>query len=453
MNAITFITLLSFFLTMFFIFTRPKGVNEAIPSTIGALVVLIFGNITIANLLDISSKISGAALTIIATLMMALVLESIGFFHWTTAALAKYAKGSGVRLFWLINIMCFLMTIFFNNDGSIIITTPIILLVLEKYRLNIPQKIPYLISGALIATASSAPIGVSNIVNLIALNIIHLSLYSQISMMLVPATIGLLFLAGLLYLFYRKDLPKKLPEITIPFAIQDKPFHPLQNGPSHTEKSKNLKVMKGIVFFVLIVRIGLFIASYFGIPVDIVAMAGSIILLGWRWYYLKISPRDILAKTPWHIFIFAYTMYIIIYGLNNIGLTEMLVKILHPLIMTNLFNATFLMGGLLTILSNLFDNHPALMMGTLTLTKMGLNPITVKTVYLANIVGSDIGSLILPIGTLASLMWIHIVNREKVKIKWATYIRTTIVVIPLTVIFTLYALYIWIELFFNGKPL
>lgn len=450
MSTVSFITILIFFLTMFFIFWRPKGLNEAIPSTIGALVIIFFGNITLTNILDIGSRISGATLTIISTLVMALVLESIGFFHWITAALAKYSRGSGIRLFWLINVMCFFMTILFNNDGSIIITTPIILLLLKKFRLKTPQKIPYLISGAIIATASSAPIGVSNIVNLIALKIIHLSLYIQTTMMLVPATLGLILLAGLLFLVLKKDIPKTLPKISIQLNFLDGPFHPLQNLPSLSKNNQRLKIMRWILLFVFSIRISLFIASYFGIPVEYVSLFGSILLLIWRWYYLKISPKDMLAKTPWHIFIFAFTMYIIIYGLNNIGLTDFLVKNLHPFITSNLFIAIFTMGGLLTLLSNIFNNHPALMVGTLALTKMGLDPITIKTVYLANIIGSDIGSLILPIGTLATLMWMHIIKRDKVELKWSAYVKTTLIVIPTTVVFTLIALYGWIYLFYKG---
>ncbi|XJZ25745.1 arsenic transporter [Bacillota bacterium Lsc_1132] len=453
MDTVTLITILSFLITMLFIFWRPRGLNEAVPSTIGAFVILFFGNITVANLLDISSKVSGAAATIISTLVMALVLESFGFFHLTTAALAKYAKGSGVRLFWLINLLSFLMTIFFNNDGSILITTPIIALLLKKYQLKNHQKIPYLISGALIATAASAPIGVSNIVNLIALKIIHMDLYMHTAMMFVPGILGLIFLAGLLFLIYKRDIPKKLPPINITFDIQEKPYHPLQNKRLVSDYKKQLRIMKWILLFVFITRIGLFVASYFGIPMEIVAVLASLVLLVWRWYYLKISPADMVTKTPWHILVFAFTMYIIIYGLNNIGLTNLLVKNLQFIVSDNLFNASLIMGGLLSLLSNLFNNHPALMVGTLALTQMGLDPNTVKTVYLANIVGSDIGSLLLPIGTLATLIWMHILKSEKINIRWSTYIKTTAIVIPLTVLFTLVVLYGWIEVVFNGKAL
>jgi arsenical pump membrane protein len=106
------------------------------------------------------------------------------------------------------------------------------------------------------------------------------------------------------------------------------------------------------------------------------------------------------------------------------------------------------MGILISLLSNLFNNHPALMIGTLALTEMGLDPMVLRTVYLANIIGSDIGALLLPIGTLATLIWMHILRKNKIKISWKKYIKITIIVIPPTVVFTLLCLYYWLLLVF-----
>src|SRR6202030_424492 len=199
-QPMTWITILAFLGTVVFILWRPRGINEAVPAAIGALIVLLSGSVSLSDLGVIGNTISGAAITILATIVMAIVLESFGFFHWVAEKLATKAKGSGIRLFWYINLLCFLMTLLFNNDGSILITTPILVMLLNNMGLKNHQKIPYLLSGGVIATASSAPIGVSNIVNLIALKIVHMTLYMHTAMMFVPATLGLFLLAWLLFL-------------------------------------------------------------------------------------------------------------------------------------------------------------------------------------------------------------------------------------------------------------
>ncbi|MGE7623346.1 arsenic transporter [Viridibacillus sp. NPDC096237] len=440
------VTILTFLVTLVFILWRPKGINEAIPATIGAIIVLLSGSVSLTELGIITETISGAAITIMATIVMAIVLESFGFFNWVAEKLAEKAKGSGIRLFWYVNLLCFLMTLFFNNDGSILITTPILVMLLNNMGLKNHQKIPYLLSGGLIATASSAPIGVSNIVNLIALKIVHMSLYAHTAMMFVPATLGLLLLVGLLFLRFKKALPKTVPTKVTGLSLPS--YHPLKQNSIYSSDKGRSKFMRNILLFVFAVRISLFVASFLSIPVSVMAVIGSLVLLGWRWAYLKVPPNDMLKKTPWYIIIFAFSMYIIIYGLNNIGLTDWLINFMRPMVAGSLLHTSVLMGILLSVLSNIFNNHPALMVGTLTLTNMNLDLLSLKVAYLANVIGSDIGSLLLPMGTLATLMWMHIVRRGKVKITWWQYIKITIVVIPPTVIFTLIVLYYWVTWLF-----
>ena len=142
---------LVFLTTMLVIFWRPKGLNEAWPASIGAAIILVVGIVSHADIMDILNKIGGASITIMATIVMAVILESFGFFNWAAARLANLARGSGHRLYWYIQLLCFLMTLLFNNDGSILITTPILILLLKNLRLKPSQQIPYLLSGALIA--------------------------------------------------------------------------------------------------------------------------------------------------------------------------------------------------------------------------------------------------------------------------------------------------------------
>ena len=102
------LTILVFTMTMFIILWRPKGINEAIPATIGAILIIALGYVSFEDILDILQKISGASITIISTLVMAIILESFGFFHWAAARLGKIAKGSGYQYIGIFNFYVFL---------------------------------------------------------------------------------------------------------------------------------------------------------------------------------------------------------------------------------------------------------------------------------------------------------------------------------------------------------
>lgn len=433
-NLIAPFTLFIFLITVFFIVWRPRRINETLPTSIGAAIFLLFGIVPFGDIFTILDTVGGAAITILTTIVMSIVLESIGFFRWAAFNIVNKSKGSGVILFLYVMLLCFLMTLFFNNDGSVLITTPIIIHILSILNLKLHQKIPYLISGVLIATASSAPIGVSNLANLIALKIVGLSLNSYAAMMFVPTMIGIVFMAWLLYLYFKKDLPKQIS---------------ISPGTSYLEKNNISEItldfwmLRVCLTIVIIIRGSFFALSPLGIPIQWIGIIGALLLIIVRWYRKGIGPLDVIKKTPFHIIIFAFSMYVLIYGLHNVGYTTILIETLREPVSTNLFNASLIMGIVVTILSNLCNNLPAVMIGTLSITEMGLDLQTMQVAYLASVIGADIGALLLPMGTLATLIWMFIIRKNGIEITWSQYCKVTIIIIPIPLLISLISLYLW----------
>lgn len=453
-----------------FLLWRPHGINESIPPTISAIFIFLAGIVPLSDIFKILGIVSGASITILSTIVMSIVLDSIGFFRWAAFNLVGRANGSGVLLYWYINLLCFLMTMFFNNDGSILITTPIIINIVTILRLKANQQFPYLLSGALIATASSAPIAVSNLANLIALKIVGLDLNSYVAMMFVPSMVGITAISLLLFYYFRKNIPKKILALSAS-SIDEKcsdspssiPRHPLADNahPPHPHPPHHLlatnaihphvidmSMFKVCIAIVALIRAGLFVGASFNIPIEWIGILGALLLIGYRWYRKGVGPYDIVKKTPWHIILFAFSIYVVVYGLHNIGLTGLIVGLLRGPISANHLNACLISGSLLTVMSNLFNNLPAVMIGTFTLTGMGLDIPTLHIAYLANILGADIGSLITPMGTLASLIWMFLLKKNGIRISWADSVKVTIIVIPIGLLISLLSLYFWVEWLF-----
>jgi arsenical pump membrane protein len=446
-NLILMTVIFSF--TILFMLWRPFGINETIPTSIGALLVLLLGIVPFTDVLNIFDIVSGAALTILSTIMMSIVLESIGFFRLIALNIVNRSNGSGVKLYIYILLLCFMMTMFFNNDGSILITTPIIIHIVSLLKLKPKQQIPYLLSGALIATAASAPIAVSNISNLIALEIVGLSLNNYIQMMFIPSMIAILVLAYLLYYYFKKDIPKKTRDISLIWKTQSLKYkynHPLET--SKPDEDVDWWLFKICIVIVVLTRASFFALTPFGIPLEAVGLIGAALLIVIRWYRTKVGIIDIFKKTPWHILLFAFNMYVLVYGLKNVGLNQYIVENLGGYIVDQPFNASLIMGVLLTVMSNLFNNLPAVMIGTLSITEMGLDPHTLQVAYLANVLGSDIGALLTPVGTLATLIWMYILKSHSIHLSWGKYLKVTILIIPIALIIGLLSLYLWVEWIF-----
>ncbi|NLI93856.1 MAG: arsenic transporter [Peptococcaceae bacterium] len=480
-----------FSLMVLFLIWKPRGINESIPTTISAILIFLAGIVPLSDIFKMLGIVSGASITILSTIVMSIVLGSIGFFRYAALNLVNRANGSGILLFWYIILLCFLMTMFFNNDGSILISTPIIIEIVTLLRLKHHEQFPYLLSGALVATASSAPIAVSNLANLISLKIVGLDLNSYVVMMFVPSMIGITVITLLLYFYFYMDIPKRIPILPVSY-VDGKfsvsiPHHPGSPRPPHhaqpprhahpprhpihgshvghpeppnplyhsiADKANHpieidMFMFKVCITLIILIRASLFIGASYGIPTEWIGTSGALLLIGYRWYQKGVGPYDIVMKTPWHIILFAFSIYVVVYALHNIGLTTLLVGLLRELVSANYLNASIISGGLLTVMSNLFNNLPSVMIGTFTLTEMGLNTPTLQISYLASIIGSDIGSLITPIGTLATLIWMFILRENQIRVTWADYLKITIMVIPIGLLISLLSLYGWVEgLFF-----
>jgi|HigsolmetaAR203D_1030402.scaffolds.fasta_scaffold00541_9 arsenical pump membrane protein len=450
---------------------RPKGINEAYPAMGGALALLLIGIVRPRELGEVFSIVSGAAVTILCTIVMSIVLDSIGFFRWSAYNVIRYARGSGIRLYWVIMALCFLMTLFFNNDGSILITTPIIIQVARLLRLKVHQQIPYLIGGAMVATAASAPIGVSNLANLIALRIVGLDLNTYAWLMIPPSMAGIAVIALLLLVLHWRAIPRRiarLPESRraisaethdeelvlhprsaagrwLPESAMDSgrtPFHPLRQADDPTPDWRLFQVC---IALVVLIRASFFAGSAAGIPIEWIAAVGAALLIAVRWKWTGIGPSDLFRKTPWHILAFAFGVYAVVTGMRNAGLTDWITAQAAPYIAAGGLTSIMWTGGLLTVLSNLINNLPSVMIGTMALTDMGLDGRTLQIAYLANIIGSDVGALLTPLGTLAALIWMFILKQHGIRVTWGAYIRNALLVIPAGLFVCLAALHLWTQ--------
>lgn len=367
----------------------------------------------------------------LAALVMSAVLQSIGFFQWSANNLVMYARGSGIRLFAGILVLCCLLTLFFNHYASIFITTPIILQIGGMLRLRIYQQIPYLISGAIIAIAAAAPVGASQFSSLITMSIVGMNINDYVELIFVPAMLGIVTIAWMLYLCYRKQLPLRIPAAPEP------------SSRASQSSSIDWPLFRICMLVVVVTRAGFFIGSSFGVPAEWIAIAGSLLLLIVRWWKTGRGPVDVLSQTPWHILLFAFSIYVIVDALQGTGITRVIATELSSIGSAGKLSVTMAAGGLLTVMSGLLNNLPSALIGTLSLTHLNLEPQTAQLAYLASILGSDIGALITPVGTLASLIWLFILRQHNIQLSWKDYMLVTAVVIPTGLLASLLSLYVW----------
>ncbi len=190
----------------------------------------------------------------------------------------------------------------------------------------------------------------------------------------------------------------------------------------------------------MILLVGLFALEPLGIPVSAVAAVCAATLFAVAARGHKISTRRVLHDAPWQVVVFSLGMYLVVYGLKNAGLTDYLARILGDLAGQGLWSATIGTGLIAALLSSVMNNMPSVLIGALSIQASGAEGLIREAMIYANIIGCDLGPKITPIGSLATLLWLHVLERKGVRITWGYYFKVGVMLTFPVLLITLSAL-------------
>ncbi|QGN37910.1 arsenic transporter [Klebsiella oxytoca] len=416
-----------FLLTLVLVIWQPGGLSIGWSASIGAVLALVVGVIHIDDIPVVWNIVWNATAAFIAVIIISLLLDESGFFEWAALHVSRWGSGSGRMLFTWIILLGAAVAALFANDGAALILTPIVIAMLLALGFSKGTTLAFVMAAGFIADIASLPLIVSNLVNIVSADFFALG-FTQYAFVMVPVDLAAITATLIvLHLFFRRDIPA-----TYDVSLLKKPAIAIRDPATFRA---------GWIILLLLLA-GFFVLEPMGIPVSAIAAAGAAVLLVVAKRSHVINTGKVLRGAPWQIVIFSLGMYLVVYGLRNAGLTEYLSGVLNMLADKGLWAATFGTGLLTAFLSSVMNNMPTVLIGALSIDGSAATGVVKEAMIYANVIGCDLGPKITPIGSLATLLWLHVLAQKNMTITWGYYFRTGIIM-TLPVLFVTLAALAW----------
>lgn len=375
-------------------------------TSLGAIAMLVFGKTDVST--STKALFSHSAinpvkilLLFISMTVLSIFLDELGFFRYLASFALKHAKSGQFKLFLYLYLTVSILTIFTSNDIIILSFTPFICYFAKNAKIN---PLPYLTAEFIAANTWSMALIIGNPTNIYLATACGINFAKYLTISILPTLFAGITAFTVLLLIYRKQLRT-----------------PILGG------SEDVKIQDKLLLIIGVIHLGactalLAISSYIGIEMWLVSVCSVISLAAINIIISLIrkrSPTQLLScvkRAPYQLVPFVVSMFIIIVALRQQGVTQKLAASFggkYPIVKYGVSSFLF---------SNVINNIPMSVLFSSILQASGNS---LPAVF-ATIIGSNLGAILTPIGSLAGIMWTSVLNKYNQKFSYYDFLKNGI---------------------------
>ncbi|MHC2434504.1 arsenical pump membrane protein [Bradyrhizobium sp. USDA 4451] len=383
---------------------RPFRLPEAIWAIAGAAALVTCNVLTASEALHGVAKGLDVYLFLIGMMLAAELARNEGLFDYLAAMAVEHARGSPQRLLLLTYAVGIVVTALLSNDATAIVLTPA---VCAATRAAGAKPLPYLFACAFIANAASFVLPISNPANLVMFGERMPHLSEWLRQFALPSVVAIV----VTFVVLRITLRRALAEESIERAVQ----HPkLGRGGRLTAA--------GIAALGIVLLTASALDMSLGLPTFIcgIVTAAAVLVLS------RQSPWPVTRGISWSVLPLVAGLFVMVEALVKTGAIGQLSGLLQAAIERSPTQAAWGTGIAAAVADNIVNNLPVGLVAS-SVAASGQLPAPVLG---AMLIGVDLGPNLSVTGSLATILWLVALRREKIDVTAWRFLKIGLLVTP-----------------------
>jgi arsenical pump membrane protein len=402
---------------------RPRNIPEVYWIAGGVLLLLIFRLVPLQLAARAAVKALDVCLFLIGMMLLSELAREHGVFDWLSSVAVRSARGSSSRLFALVYGVGTIVTIFMSNDATAVVLTPAILTAVRKAKV---EPLPYLFVCALIANAASFLLPISNPANLVVFHNQMPPLGRWLLSYGVPSLLSIAATFITMRWLFRKELCA-----AIEGEVEAMPL-----------RSEGLLVLGGLATMVAVLLAASSLGKDLGLPTCLTALVITALVS----IKARSNPLVFAREISWATLALVAGLFVMVDAMESVGAMRQTREWLTWAQTLGSTTGTLITGFAVGVANNLVNNLPLGLIAGSTLQAAHAKGLIADAV----LIGVDLGPNLSITGSLATILWLIALRKEKLDVSFWDFLKVGVVAMPVALLASLGAA-ILMQMFFHSS--